>query len=319
MSTNVSGPHRPGGVDHSPPPPSPAKAPNQMPSVEETARFKAIIDDPEEDASSGGGQIEDGDSSETGAGSAGQPVAPDFSARAQVPVVQPENQVVANYLQGNSGLQDDRESSDSLDNERQNSDIGPDGSQSSSVQCHNEDTSQRVQAQSGQQNNQGDSSGGGHSHEEKSTVSSEKYAAEMGLSILSSLGAIEETPPTPEADSTGSRQAIVNLGQELLDKFYSSTSGDKSVYLELKVLDGAKVLLTKAEGVLSIQFDATTAGSADLLENMKSGLADYMEKRLGQTVEVKVKNLASGDQAGGDGRSKQQRNVLEEYQPGASP
>ena len=319
MPTNVSGSNRPGDIDHSPPPPSPAKTPSQAPTVEETEKFNAIVSDPDEDTSTDGGQQDDENSTENVPSTAPPQYGQDFSSHVQNPVVPSYNPTLAGAVQGNPGLQNNRSSSENVDNDRQNNDAESSTSQNSSVQQHNQDNSQQVHGHTGQQNNQGNSSGGEHSHDENKADASDKYAAEMGLSILSSMGAIEALPPAPEADSTGSRETIINLGQELLDKFYTSDSGNKSVYLELKVLDGARVLLTKANGILSIQFNATTDSSTSLLNTMKSGLSDYMEKRLGQPVEVKVKNLSSGDQAGGDGRSKQQRSVLDEYQPGSAP
>ncbi len=307
VSSNSNTPPPPGS-NHSPSPGIAANKISQQPSLEETTRFNAIFEEPVENPES-----------------SASPVPPENSESAQ------ENSELSNQgitesveanvgqagVQRNAGQQDNQESSDNV--------------QSNPGRQNNQDNPQKVQGNSNQQNhqggNQGNSSGGsgsgsgggggGHAGGQNSPLTSEQVMAELGMSILSALGAVSAPDIAAEPEPVGDQKTIVTLGQELIDKFYASSTGDKGIYLELKVLDNAKVLLTRDGNLLNIQFDATTDNSANQLLGMKQDLADYMQRRLGLTVDVKVKNLASGDQTGGDGRSRQQRQVVDEYQPGS--
>jgi type III secretion system needle length determinant len=170
----------------------------------------------------------------------------------------------------------------------------------------------------------GTNSGGGSSKQSsdanQSNSEGSAVAPVIGQSILSSLGISSSAPGGVEStEAVGASRTVAELGSELIDRLYSASPDDEKggVLLKFKddLLPETEVRLFKDEnGVLNVNFSTTSSEAAALLNQHQGRLANYLQNQLGGSVRVNLEDKGA-DSGGGDGRSRQRRNVLDEYKP----
>ncbi|HEX4967954.1 MAG TPA: type III secretion HpaP family protein [Nitrospiraceae bacterium] len=142
----------------------------------------------------------------------------------------------------------------------------------------------------------------------------------IGQSILSSLGISSSAPGgVKSTEAVGASRTVAELGSELVDRLYSASPDDEKggVLLKFKddLLPETEVRLFKDEnGVLNVNFSTSSSEAAALLNQHQGRLANYLQNQLGGSVRVNLEDKGA-DSGGGDGRSRQRRNVLDEYKP----
>jgi len=120
-------------------------------------------------------------------------------------------------------------------------------------------------------------------------------------------------------EAVGASRTVAELGSELVDRLYSASPDDEKggVLLKFKddLLPETEVRLFKDEnGVLNVNFSTSSSEAAALLNQHQGRLANYLQNQLGGSVRVNLEDKGA-DSGGGDGRSRQRRNVLDEYKP----
>jgi len=170
----------------------------------------------------------------------------------------------------------------------------------------------------------GTNSGGGSSKQSseanQSNSEGSAVAPVIGQSILSSLGISSSAPGGVEStEAVGASRTVAELGSELVDRLYSASPDDEKggVLLKFKddLLPETEVRLFKDEnGVLNVNFSTSSSEAAALLNQHQGRLANYLQDQLGGSVRVNLEDKGA-DSGGGDGRSRQRRNVLDEYKP----
>lgn len=197
-------------------------------------------------------------------------------------------------------------------------------SSQSSTSTPQSQTSQTSQNSKDDSSGSGTNSGGGSSKQSseanQSTSEGSAVAPVIGQSILSSLGISSSAPGGVEStEAVGASRTVAELGSELVDRFYSASPDDEKggVLLKFKddLLPETEVRLFKDEnGVLNVNFSTSSSEAAALLNQHQGRLANYLQDQLGGSVRVNLEDKGA-DSGGGDGRSRQRRNVLDEYEP----
>ena len=197
-------------------------------------------------------------------------------------------------------------------------------SSQSSTSTSQTQTSQTSQNSKDDSSGSGTNSGGGsskQSSEANQSVSEGSAVAPLiGQSILSSLGISSSAPGGVEStEAVGASRTVAELASELVDRLYSASPDDEKggVLLKFKddLLPETEVRLFKDEnGVLNVNFSTTSSEAAALLNQHQGRLANYLQNQLGGSVRVNLEDKGA-DSGGGDGRSRQRRNVLDEYKP----
>ena len=126
-----------------------------------------------------------------------------------------------------------------------------------------------------------------------------------------------EAPPTVDAPPAA---GFDNVVQQICDKILVSDpgSGTREVRIMLKdsVLPGTEIRLVQEAGKLQVQFVTDNADSASKLAQHQATLQTLLNEKLSNhevVVEVAM-DSQSGQDMGGDGRSRQQRDAREEYE-----
>lgn len=287
-STNKSSPLQPEDGENT----SPALPVNE----EECLRFEALLD-------SGMAESE----GRPGGLLAGQPSSNEYSAPQET-----RDPSSSNAEENSSGQ---TESSSSETNQP---------SSQSSTSTPQSQTSQTSQNSKDDSSGSGTNSGGGsskQSSEANQSVSEGSAVAPLiGQSILSSLGISSSAPGGVEStEAVGASRTVAELGSELVDRLYSASPDDEKggVLLKFKndLLPETEVRLFKDEnGVLNVNFSTSSSEAAALLNQHQGRLANYLQDQLGGSVRVNLEDKGA-DSGGGDGRSRQRRNVLDEYKP----
>ena len=226
-----------------------------------------------------------------------------------------------------SAPQETRDSSSS--NAEENSTGQTESSSSETNQPSSQSSTSTPQSQTSQ-NSKDDSSGSGtnsgggsskQSSEANQSISEGSAVAPViGQSILSSLGISSSAPGGVEStEAVGASRTVAELGSELVDRLYSASPDDEKggVLLKFKndLLPETEVRLFKDEnGVLNVNFSTSSSEAAALLNQHQGRLANYLQNQLGGSVRVNLEDKGA-DSGGGDGRSRQRRNVLDEYKP----
>ena len=197
-------------------------------------------------------------------------------------------------------------------------------SSTSTPQSQTSQTSQTSQNSKDDSSGSGTNSGGGsskHSSEANQSISEGSAVAPViGQSILSSLGISSSAPGgVKSTEAVGASRTVAELGSELVDRLYSASPDDEKggVLLKFKddLLPETEVRLFKDEnGVLNVNFSTSSSEAAALLNQHQGRLASYLQNQLGGSVRVNLEDKGA-DSGGGDGRSRQRRNVLDEYKP----
>src|SRR5262245_10033341 len=197
-------------------------------------------------------------------------------------------------------------------------------SSQSSTSTPQSQTSQTSQNSKDDSSGSGTNSGGGsskQSSEANQSISEGSAVAPLiGQSILSSLGISSSAPGGVEStEAVGASRTVAELGSELVDRLYSASPDDEKggVLLKFKddLLPETEVRLFKDEnGVLNVNFSTSSSEAAALLNQHQGRLANYLQNQLGGSVRVNLEDKGA-DSGGGDGRSRQRRNVLDEYKP----
>jgi type III secretion system needle length determinant len=229
-----------------------------------------------------------------------------------------------------SAPQETRDSSSS--NAEENSTGQTESSSSETNQPSSQSSTSTPQSQTSQtsQNSKDDSSGSGtnsgggsskqSSEANQSNSEGSAVAPVIGQSILSSLGISSSAPGGVEStEAVGASRTVAELGSELVDRLYSASPDDEKggVLLKFKddLLPETEVRLFKDEnGVLNVNFSTSSSEAAALLNQHQGRLANYLQNQLGGSVRVNLEDKGA-DSGGGDGRSRQRRNVLDEYKP----
>ena len=197
-------------------------------------------------------------------------------------------------------------------------------SSQSSTSTPQSQTSQTSQNSKDDSSGSGTNSGGGSSKQSseanQSISDGSAVAPVIGQSILSSLGISSSAPGGVEStEAVGASRTVAELGSELVDRLYSTSPDDEKggVLLKFKddLLPETEVRLFKDEnGVLNVNFSTSSSEAAALLNQHQGRLASYLQNQLGGSVRVNLEDKGA-DSGGGDGRSRQRRNVLDEYKP----
>ena len=197
-------------------------------------------------------------------------------------------------------------------------------SSQSSTSTPQSQTSQTSQNSKDDSSGSGTNSGGGSSKQSseanQSISEGSAVAPVIGQSILSSLGISSSAPGGVEStEAVGASRTVAELGSELVDRLYSASPDDEKggVLLKFKddLLPETEVRLFKDEnGVLNVNFSTSSSEAAALLNQHQGRLANYLQNQLGGSVRVNLEDKGA-DSGGGDGRSRQRRNVLDEYKP----
>jgi type III secretion system needle length determinant len=197
-------------------------------------------------------------------------------------------------------------------------------SSQSSTSTPQSQTSQTSQNSKDDSSGSGTNSGGGSSKQSseanQSISEGSAVAPVIGQSILSSLGISSSAPGGVEStEAAGASRTVAELGSELVDRLYSASPDDEKggVLLKFKndLLPETEVRLFKDEnGVLNVNFSTSSSEAAALLNQHQGRLANYLQNQLGGSVRVNLEDKGA-DSGGGDGRSRQRRNVLDEYKP----
>ena len=197
-------------------------------------------------------------------------------------------------------------------------------SSQSSTSTPQSQTSQTSQNSKDDSSGSGTNSGGGSSKQSseanQSTSEGSAVAPVIGQSILSSLGISSSARGGVEStEAVGASRTVAELGSELVDRLYSASPDDEKggVLLKFKddLLPETEVRLFKDEnGVLNVNFSTSSSEAAALLNQHQGRLANYLQDQLGGSVRVNLEDKGA-DSGGGDGRSRQRRNVLDEYKP----
>jgi type III secretion system needle length determinant len=95
-----------------------------------------------------------------------------------------------------------------------------------------------------------------------------------------------------------------------------SLTGKQEVRITLKesVLPETEIRISKEAGKLSIDFFTTSDHSYRIISQEKAGLQQVLAERLGPKVKIEV-GVSDTGREHNQGRSRQQRSVLEEWQP----
>ena len=197
-------------------------------------------------------------------------------------------------------------------------------SSTSTPQSQTSQTSQTSQNSKDDSSGSGTNSGGGSSKQSseanQSASEGSAVAPVIGQSILSSLGISSSGSGGVEStEAVGASRTVAELGSELVDRLYSASPDDEKggVLLKFKddLLPETEVRLFKDEnGVLNVNFSTSSSEAAALLNQHQGRLANYLQNQLGGSVRVNLEDKGA-DSGGGDGRSRQRRNVLDEYKP----
>lgn len=229
----------------------------------------------------------------------------------------------------NSSGQTESSSSETNQPSSQSSTSTPQSQTSQTSQNSKDDSSSTPQSQTSQNSKDdsagsGTNSGGGSSKQSseanQSTSEGSAVAPVIGQSILSSLGISSSAPGGVEStEAVGASRTVAELGSELVDRLYSASPDDEKggVLLKFKddLLPETEVRLFKDEnGVLNVNFSTSSSEAAALLNQHQGRLANYLQNQLGGSVRVNLEDKGA-DSGGGDGRSRQRRNVLDEYKP----
>jgi type III secretion system needle length determinant len=230
-------------------------------------------------------------------------------------------------LAGQPAPQETRDPSSS--NAEENSSGQTESSSSETNQPSSQSSTSTPQSQTSQ-NSKDDSSGSGtnsgggsskqSSEANQSNSEGSAVAPVIGQSILSSLGISSSAPGGVEStEAVGASRTVAELGSELVDRLYSASPDDEKggVLLKFKddLLPETEVRLFKDEnGVLNVNFSTSSSEAAALLNQHQGRLANYLQNQLGGSVRVNLEDKGA-DSGGGDGRSRQRRNVLDEYKP----
>jgi type III secretion system needle length determinant len=212
------------------------------------------------------------------------------------------------------------EESSSGQTESSSSETNQPSSQSSTSTPQSQTSQNSKDDSSGSGTNSGGGSSKQSSEANQSISEGSAVAPVIGQSILSSLGISSSAPGGVEStEAVGASRTVAELASELVDRFYSASPDDEKggVLLKFKddLLPETEVRLFKDEnGVLNVNFSTSSSEAAALLNQHQGRLANYLQNQLGGSVRVNLEDKGA-DSGGGDGRSRQRRNVLDEYKP----
>jgi type III secretion system needle length determinant len=212
------------------------------------------------------------------------------------------------------------EESSSGQTESSSSETNQPSSQSSTSTPQSQTSQNSKDDSSGSGTNSGGGSSKQSSEANQSISEGSAVAPVIGQSILSSLGISSSAPGGVEStEAVGASRTVAELGSELVDRLYSASPDDEKggVLLKFKndLLPETEVRLFKDEnGVLNVNFSTSSSAAAALLNQHQGRLANYLQNQLGGSVRVNLEDKGA-DSGGGDGRSRQRRNVLDEYKP----
>lgn len=212
------------------------------------------------------------------------------------------------------------EESSSGQTESSSSETNQPSSQSSTSTPQSQTSQNSKDDSSGSGTNSGGGSSKQSSEANQSISEGSAVAPVIGQSILSSLGISSSAPGGVEStEAVGASRTVAELASELVDRLYSASPDDEKggVLLKFKndLLPETEVRLFKDEnGVLNVNFSTSSSEAAALLNQHQGRLANYLQNQLGGSVRVNLEDKGA-DSGGGDGRSRQRRNVLDEYKP----
>lgn len=140
-----------------------------------------------------------------------------------------------------------------------------------------------------------------------------------GDSILNAFGGAQTSQVKAESfAATGAEasRAIADMGDMIAERILvsdASQSGDPEVRIIMKdsVLPGTEVRITQQHGEIQVQLLTDSSASHDLLSRNQQVLLDRLNEKLPTKVTVNVE-LDSQGQSDQQGRSRQQRDIIEE-------
>jgi type III secretion system needle length determinant len=165
----------------------------------------------------------------------------------------------------------------------------------------------------GRQGGDKDHSGGGSDREGAPLPS-------PGELMLRGLQGMSEGAKVEGPAALAARGTIDNLAGEIADRVLvakDGIAGGSEVRIQLKdsVLPDTEIRIAQVEGRLEIQLVAGSATALDALRGQDALLQNRLQDKLGQEVVVVLSS--GGAEAGqGDGRSRQQRDIIEEQADG---
>ncbi len=105
-------------------------------------------------------------------------------------------------------------------------------------------------------------------------------------------------------------EALAGVAERVLVSAPSQAEGEVRIQLKESVLPGVEIRLTRQDGLLAVHVVASEPSSANFFAMHREGLQQHLENRLGENVRVEVRQETSG--SGGDGRSRQRRDLYAE-------
>jgi type III secretion system needle length determinant len=130
-----------------------------------------------------------------------------------------------------------------------------------------------------------------------------------GLQIQAPAGGGGDTPQTLD-------RIAQQVASQILVSDASSGTQEVRITLNESILPGTEVRIAETAGRLEVQFLTSSSDSQNTLSQNQAALQDRLTERLGQrdvVVSVKSNTHEHGDQP--DSRSRQQRSVIDEYNP----
>lgn len=121
-----------------------------------------------------------------------------------------------------------------------------------------------------------------------------------------------------QRSSIGDR--ISEIAQRLADRILvsdPSKTGDSEVRIHLRdaVLQGSEITFRHDQGQLIVAFNVPTSGMQDQLLQQTGNLQQQLETRLHENVRVEVNVQADSSGSQGEGRSRNQRDIIDEWDP----
>ena len=140
-----------------------------------------------------------------------------------------------------------------------------------------------------------------------------------GDAILQSLGKSEvaATHAAAQTEGVNSPHNLEGIVQQVADRMLVSegAAGSREVRISLKdsVLPGTEIRISQQGGKLQIQFVTDSAKSQELLAQNQGALQDRLNEKLSRNdVAVSIAKEAEGHGDQQDGRSRQQRDIIDE-------
>lgn len=168
---------------------------------------------------------------------------------------------------------------------------------------------------------QGDESGGDGQQNADPTAQGDPQMPAFGFgdAILRSLGGSAEASAAKGAAGVTASDSINQLADQVASRILVSDTqytGQMEVRIQLKdsILPGTEVQITQVNGEVQIKLVTESNQSFDVLSTNAEALKTQLKDRLdGKNVQVEV-SMQNNSDGGGDGRSRNRRDLNDEYQ-----